>query len=151
MINNFSRIFDFKDWPNRKIPLVAAGVYSIWHESRLIYCGMAGPEIEKAIFQNKKKYGLYSRLHSHASGRLGGDQFCVYVANRIIIPDLKEIDLQKFRSGELTLDLLAREYIQEYLSYQYCVLESSKETRELEIAARRGVVFNERPFLNPYN
>ena len=70
----------------------------------LIYCGMSGREIEKN--RHKKKYGLVTRLASHASGRLSGDQFCVYVANRCVIPSLTLSDLPKFANGELKLDYL---------------------------------------------
>ena len=78
--------------------MVAAGVYSIWHNENLIYCGMSGREIEKPQNQSKKKYGIYNRLNSHASGRLSGDQFCVYVANRLVIPELDHKDLEMFAS-----------------------------------------------------
>ena len=79
----FSKRYPFADWPNREIPLVAAGVYAIWHNDTLIYCGMSGRKISKAQTAGKTRYGLTTRLASHASGRLSGDQFCVYVANRI--------------------------------------------------------------------
>lgn len=68
----------FSDWPNADVPTVAAGVYVIWEAETLIYAGMCGRELEKA--SDKQRYGLVTRLHSHASGRLSGDQFCVYVA-----------------------------------------------------------------------
>ena len=61
---------------------------------------MSGRDIENAKLQGKKKYGLVTRLHSHASGRLSGDQFCVYVANRLVIPSLKPEDLPKTSSTE---------------------------------------------------
>jgi hypothetical protein len=78
MPSQFSLRFKFSDWPNTSIPSVAAVVYAIWHDQALIYCGMSGREYEKAQVSDKKKYGLITRLSSHASGRLSGDQFCVY-------------------------------------------------------------------------
>ena len=116
----FSKRFKFSEWPNRDIPLVAAGVYAIWHGDELIYCGMSGRKIEKAVKNNKKKYGLITRLNSHASGRLSGNQFCVYVANRLVIPTLTTDDLSKFSTGEYKLDY----------------------------RARSGVLFNQNPLLN---
>ena len=80
----------FSDWPDLDIPAVSAGVYAIWNDSQLLYCGMSGRELESAIASGKKKYGLINRLNSHASGRLSGDQFCVYVANRLVIPCLTQ-------------------------------------------------------------
>ena len=104
----FSELYKFSDWPNRSIPKVTAGVYAIWHDELLVYCGMSGREIEKNT--HKKKYGLINRLNSHASGRLSGDQFCVYVANRLIIPSLSPSELKLFSTGELTLDSITKLY-----------------------------------------
>ena len=78
----FTQRFPFSDWPNPDIPAVAAGVYAIWKGGELIYCGMSGREIDTKAKASPKRYGLITRLNSHASGRLAGDQFCVYVANR---------------------------------------------------------------------
>ena len=150
--NLFCQRIAFQDWPNTEIPNVAAGVYAIWHKDQLIYCGMSGREIEKHHFSNtKKKYGLVTRLASHASGRLSGDQFCVYVANRLVIPDLKQFDLEAFRDGKQTLDALTKQYIHQNFEYQYCLLESSQEAYSLEAQCRRGDVFGTVPLLNPSN
>jgi hypothetical protein len=35
-------IFRFCDWPNPQVPQVAAGVYTVWRDSELMYVGMAG-------------------------------------------------------------------------------------------------------------
>jgi len=61
-----------------------------------LYCGMSGRSIENARKAGKKKYGLITRLNSHASGRLSGDQFCVYVANRLVIPSITSDMLPQF-------------------------------------------------------
>jgi hypothetical protein len=148
---DFSDLAKFSDWPNKEIPLVSAGVYAIWNDNNLFYCGMSGRGIENAVKQGKKKYGLITRLNSHASGRLSGDQFCVYVANRLVIPNLSVADLPKFKTGELKLDSLTQEYIHKHLEYQYIILSSSKEAYSLEEQARRGEVFGEKPLLNPIN
>ena len=95
----FSSRFRFSDWPNPEVPNVAAGVYAIWHDEQLIYCGMSGRELEKALEAKKPRYGLVTRLESHSRGRLSGDQFCVYVANRIVIPTLRANQLHQFAAG----------------------------------------------------
>ncbi len=146
--SNFSTRHHFSDWPNPEIPRVTAGVYVIWNGGTLIYCGMSGREIESKRF-SKKKYGLITRLASHASGRLSGNQFCVYVANRLIIPSLSSGQLELFATGELTLDLLTKNYIHEYLEYQYLLVDSSTEAYEIEREARSGQIFSSKPFLNP--
>jgi hypothetical protein len=116
---NFSQRFRFCDWPNIDIPLITAGVYVIWENKQLVCCGMSGREIEKYKYSNlKKKYGLINRLNSHASGRLSGDQFCVYVANRIVIPSLDPHMLEQFRDGTMNLDQLTKQYVRDRLEYQ---------------------------------
>src|SRR5215210_5893290 len=63
------------------IPSGGAGVYTIWDDGGgLVYAGIAG--------RNPLGKGLASRLRSHASGRRSGDQFCVYVADHYVLPDL---------------------------------------------------------------
>ncbi|MCP4323969.1 MAG: hypothetical protein GY787_19345 [Alteromonadales bacterium] len=143
----FSERFRFSDWPNKSIPKVAAGIYAIWNGDELFYCGMSGREIEKNL--HKKKYGLITRLHSHSTGRLSGDQFCVYVANRLVIPSLKQSDLPFFASGELKLDELTKWYIHDHLDYQYVLVESSSEAYAVETKARNGELFGQKPRLNP--
>ncbi|WP_201774729.1 hypothetical protein [Photobacterium angustum] len=105
----------------------------------IIYCGMSGREIEKN--QHKKKYGLVTRLHSHTSGRLSGDQFCVYVANRIVIPKVSKEQLPLFEAGTLTLDKLTKSFINDSLQYQYIVVTSSQEAYDIEKQARLGLIF----------
>jgi hypothetical protein len=145
----FSEGHKFSDWPNVTVPVLAAGVYAIWDGQALIYCGMSGRELEKAQSSQRKKYGLITRLASHASGRLSGDQFCVYVANRLVIPSLQAEQLNKFASGELTLDRLTRTYIHDRFDYQFAIVDSSKQAYELEMKARQGFVFGSKPLLNP--
>lgn len=53
-------------------------------------------QYEKAVTDARTKHGLLTRLASHASGRLSGNQFCVYVANRLVIPSLVPDQLIKF-------------------------------------------------------
>src|SRR5690554_3646576 len=149
MKSEFSQRYAFSDWPNKKIPDVAAGVYAIWNDTELFYCGMSGREVEKARASGKKKFGLVTRLNSHASGRLSGDQFCVYVANRLVIPKLKSEDLERFATGELRLDDLTKKYIHDHLYYQYVIVHSSSEAYQIEKDARRGEIFGEKPLLNP--
>ena len=147
--DQFTQKFPFADWPNPNVPAVAAGVYAIWKDDELIYCGMSGREIERKAKASPKKYRLITRLNSHASGRLSGDQFCVYVANRFVIPSLKAEELPLFASGKLTLDARTKTFIHDHLDYTYALVETSTGAYELERAARRGEVFGVQPYLNP--
>lgn len=146
---DFSHRHRFADWPNAEVPAVAAGVYVVWEGDKLIYCGMSGREYEKAVTDSRRKYGLLTRLASHASGRLSGDQFCVYVANRLVIPSLVPEQLVRFGTGELRLDSLTKTYIYERFEYQFAVVVSSKDAFALEMECRSGSVFGVKPLLNP--
>ena len=85
---DFSRRHRFSDWPNAEVPAITVGVYVVWYGEILIYCGRLGREFEKATAAGRVKLGLVTRIASHASGRLSGNQFCVYVANGLVIPSL---------------------------------------------------------------
>ena len=145
----WSSRYRFADWPNASVPNVAAGVYLIWEEARLIYVGMSGRKIEAGREQHRSRAGLVTRLASHASGRLSGDQFCVYVANRIVIPRLNPDQLPRFEAGDLRLDHLTKAYIHERLTYQFTIVASGAEAFQVEDACRRGELFGEKPWLNP--
>lgn len=148
-VGDFSQRFKFSDWPNAAIPALAAGVYAIWHDDALVYCGMSGREFEKAQLAQRTKYGLVTRIASHASGRLSGDQFCVYVANRLVLPSLQLDELRKFASGEHTLDRLTKAYIHHHFEYQFAVVGTSRQAYEFEMQVRSGNVFGVKPLLNP--
>jgi hypothetical protein len=148
-VPEFSRRHKFSDWPNSEVPAIVAGVYAVWDGDTLIYCGMSGREFEKAVAASKVRFGLITRLASHASGRLSGDQFCVYVANRLVIPSLQPDQLAKFASGELNLDKLTRSYIHEKLEYQFAFVQSSAAAYELEKRCREGLTFGVKPSFNP--
>ena len=109
---------------------------------------MSGRGFEEKAKQNPKEFGLITRHRSHASGRLSGDQFCVYVANRLVIPNLRPDDLSRFATGEVNLDRLTKSYVHESLDYQYCTVSGSAEAYALEERCRRGVVFGQKPLLN---
>lgn len=149
LIAGFSPRHRFSHWPNLDLPAVAAGVYAVWDQDELIYCGMSGREFEKAVAAAKPKFGLVTRLASHASGRLSGDQFCVYVANRLVVPSIKPEQLAMFASGEMTLDRLTKAYIHERLDYQFAFAKSSAEAYAIERECRNGSVFGRKPLLNP--
>ena len=108
---------------------------------------MSGKDIEKK--QQKRKYGLVTRLSSHASGRLSGDQMNVYVANRFVVPEIDAAQQVKFAAGTLRLDTLTRQYIHEHFEYQYLVVKHSAEAYGLERLCQCGYVFEQRPYLNP--
>jgi len=142
----------FCDWPNSTIPLVAAGVYTVWDDARLIYAGMAGRSLTReAIVERRQSAvvkGLRQRLGSHASGRRSGDQFCVYVADRLVLTTLSSSEITQIGAGELSLDALVRRYIHQHLSYRWVEMPDGISAYALEVQVCRGVLAAGLPFLN---
>jgi hypothetical protein len=91
-------VYLFANWSNPKVPTFGAGVYTIWHnDGRFIYVGMSGRGITAETSRRDTPQGIY--LQSHASGRRTGDQFCVYVADRPVLPTLSLDDITAIASG----------------------------------------------------
>ena len=147
--NTFSNKFKFKNWPKKNFPTVAAGVYVIWDDQTLLYVGTAGKDLDKAQKSGKNKFGLITRLNSHASGRTAGDQFCSLLSNRIVIPSLTKTQIIKFKEGSVTLDQITKKYIRCNLEYQYLVVDNFQDAIDLEMHSRRGAIFSTTPLLNP--
>ena len=109
----------FADWPNKDVPKGKPGVYLIYQEGRWIYIGMS--------FKN-----LQSRLSSHASGRRSGDQFCVYLGDRLVMSKLSIDQMKGVFSGEYSLDDSIKEFVRSQLSYRYLVVADDTAARALE-------------------
>ena len=137
----------FADWPNRELPQVAAGVYTIWREASLIYAGHAGRAVAGA--REGHRTGLADRLHHHASGRRSGDQFCVYVCDRLVLQTLRPADLAAVAAGALLLDDYVHVYVRDHLTYRETVTPTVAEARAVEDAVRGGALTVGAPFLNP--
>ena len=134
----------FKNWPNAEASSTRAGVYTVWDtEGRFIYVGMSG----RGVALNDAR-GLSTRLASHAAGRRSGDQFCIYVADRLVLPSLTAEQIADIGCGRLQLDTLVRGYIRDRLAYRFISAEDGKQAYEVENAIKRGAL-GERPLLNP--
>jgi hypothetical protein len=139
----------FAAWPNPAVPAFGAGVYTIWHkDGRFIYVGMSGRSITAETLRRNTPQGMHTRLHSHASGRRSGDQFCVYVADRLVLPTLSEEDIAAIASGRHQMDAFVRRYIHENLCYRFVMLPDGAAARAVEAAIRRGEWDHGMPLLN---
>jgi hypothetical protein len=142
--------YRFADWPNPAVPKAGAGVYTIWDATQFIYVGMAGTaSVPVAADEPVKARGLYSRLNSHASGRRSGDQFCVYVCDRFIVPDLSDAQLAEIGAGRVSLDHLTRSYIRERYDYRLAPSIDRAAAFELERGIQGGALAAGKPYLNP--
>lgn len=145
--------YKFCDWPNRDVPKVAAGVYTIWHGSRLIYVGMSGRGMTAddldAPDEPKKAKGLYTRLDSHSKGRRSGDQFCVYVCDYLVVPQLTADQQHQIGMFELSLDEMTKQHIHDNFHYRYVITKDGAEAFAIEMDIRRRG-YNKLPYLNPF-
>jgi hypothetical protein len=120
------------------VPKHGAGVYTIWHlDGRFIYVGMSGRSITKDTAIRNTPFGIYTRLRSHAAGRRSGDLFCVYVADRLVLPTLSQSEIASIAAGEHQMDAFVRRFIHENLSYRFAVLPGDWD--------------HGKPFLNPHS
>ena len=75
----------FSDWPVGEVPQAGSLVYTIWDRDGLfVYVGISG----RSLTQSVRAKGPLGRLASHASGRRSGDQFLIYVCDRLVLPRL---------------------------------------------------------------
>jgi hypothetical protein len=144
----------FVDWPNEQVPKRAAGVYTVWKGDWLLYVGMSGramtaEDLEVSPSGRVVAKGLWTRLNAHASGCRSGDQFCVYVCDRFVVPALTPSQQQQLAAGGLSLDNLTRTFIRDHLTYRFVVIADGTEAARLEAAVQRGALSVGRPYLNP--
>ena len=147
-------LYGFADWPNPEVPNWRAGVYTVWDDELLVYVGMAGRsllpgshESEEAVASTRNR-GLRDRLNSHASGRRSGDQFCVYVFDRLVLPTLSQKDIADAANGRLSLDARTRAHIREHLTYRFVLTVDGRAALLLERQVQGGAL-GQPPTLNP--
>ncbi len=142
----------FADWPVAAVPDVAAGVYAIWDQDCLVYVGMSGKNKTKEqldeIRSEGGRKGLWERLDQHASGARSGDQFCVYVADLLVLPGLSGQQIEAIGSRKLRFDILVREYVRERLTFRFMETHDGKEALRIEAELKAGALGQE-PLLNP--
>jgi hypothetical protein len=139
------RPFWFADWPVTDVPTNGAIVYTIWdREGRFIYVGMAG----RGGLRSVSSAGPRGRLASHASGRRSGDQFNVYVCDRLVLPSVRN-RLQEIAAGTLPLDRETRTFIRDRLGFRFVSVGEGTTALALERRLQRGGLACGKPFLNP--
>ena len=135
----------FADWPVAAVPRSGAIVYTVWdREGRLVYVGMAGRGGQRSTAST----GPFGRLASHASGRRSGDQFCVYVADHYVMPELTREQIVAVRDGELSMDELIRDHIHRSFGFRFAVAENYAAAMSVENRIKRGAL-GRPPRLNP--
>ena len=141
--HDVSKLFDtsitpisFSDDPRKHIPKNGSIIYSVWDDNeQFIYIGISG--LQKSL----EKRNPLSRMISHASGVRSGDQFCVYIHDFFVIPNLMKEKGYKPERGYL--DKLTKTYIHANLSYRFIGFEgddSDMIVRRLENQIKSGVL-----------
>ena len=125
----------FRDDCRKHIPKTGSVIYTVWNqENDFIYVGISGTQ------KSLEKRNPQSRIQSHARGARSGDQFCVYVHDFYVIPEIVKKSTYEFSRGHL--DSLTKEYIQSNLSYRFKRFQdegSVKTVAELERELKKGI------------
>ncbi len=139
----FGPIHWFADWPIADVPVTGSAVYTVWNrEGVFVYVGMSG---RSATATGK---GPWGRLHSHASGRRSGDQFCIYVCDRLVLPGLHN-RIGEIADGSLSLDAETRSFIRAQLGFRCLSVASPDMAYQIEGMIIRGGLLIGTPLLNP--
>lgn len=109
--------------------------------------GLTVPDLD-APDEPVKAKGLWTRLNSHASGRRSGDQFCVYVCDRLVMPQLSREQQAQVGLNELSLDALTRALIRERFEYRFATMPDGMAALRLEREIQLGAL-RHKPYLNP--
>jgi hypothetical protein len=121
---------------------VCVDVYTVWDDAGgLVYTGVAG--------RNPTGAGLASRLRSHASGKRSGDQFCVYVADHYVLPELTREQIEAIRDSTLSMDALVREKVHADFGFRFVVVEDYRTALRIEGMVKGGCLCAGPPRLNP--
>jgi hypothetical protein len=125
-----------------EVPARGAGIYTVWDEDgKPVYVGVAG--------RNPDGAGLAGRLKSHSSGRRNGDQFCVYVADHYVLPELTSAQVQEIAAARLSMDALVREKVQRSFCFRTAVTADYATALAAEKWIKSGAADCGPPRLNP--
>jgi hypothetical protein len=145
-------LYPFSGWPVAAVPEVAAGLYSIWKGDQFVYIGMSGRSATPEELERRrligKTFGLFNRLAAHASGRRSGDQFCVYVADVFVLPQLTAGQIKDISKRQVTFDSLVKKYIHDHLSFRFTETVDGVTALRLEAEIKAGSL-GIKPLLNP--
>ncbi len=107
----------FSENPRQYVPNKGSIIYSVWDkDEKFIYIGISGKHKDVKIREP------LTRMIKHASGSRSGDQFCVYIQDFHVIPEL--VKGGKYTPQKGLLDRLTKDYIHKNLSYRFVPFDS---------------------------
>ena len=130
VINGYdvSNLFDltkppisFNDDPKKFIPEYGSMIYTVWDkDEKFIYAGISG------LGGKKNPRG---RIEQHRSGRRSSDQFCTYIQDFYVLPEMLETG--SYEPKKRSLDYMTRDYIRNKLFYRFVIIEDISRGKEL--------------------
>jgi hypothetical protein len=145
-------LLSFDPFPASRVvlPQVAAGVYAIYRGPTLYYVGMAGKMLKAGYdADGKSPKGLRQRLNAHRLGLRSGNQFCIYICDREIVPRLSATEQAAVGEGAVLLDKRVREFVAAELTFRVAVVSDGRAALDLERAAIEGGL-GQRPVINAW-
>jgi hypothetical protein len=135
-------LHEFAGFSPADLPSRGAGIYTIRdRDGSLVYVGVAG--------RNPDGAGLARRLRSHASGRRSGDQFCIYVADHYVLPELSARQVRAVASMQLSMDSLVREKVRGSCSFRVASASDYSAALAVESWVKAENAPSGPPLLNP--
>lgn len=136
-----TRKFDTSDINH--IPDFGSIIYTVFlDKTEFIYVGIGGLAGNNVNDRNP------SRIRQHSQGNRSGDQFCIYIQDFYVLPELLG---KEYSPKKGYLDQLTKEFIKNRLSYRYFVIQSDdshKAVRHLEREIQSGRFGHPLPKLN---
>jgi hypothetical protein len=128
----------------KDIPEFGSIIYTVFlDKTEFIYVGIGGLSGSTVERRNPK-----SRIKQHTQGTRSGDQFCIYIQDFYVLPNLLN---QSYEPKKGYLDQLTKEFIQTRLSYRFLVIQtkdSDEVVRRLEKEIQSGKFNGIKPKLN---
>ena len=137
-------LLEFTNKNVQLIPEFGSIIYTIFLDKKdFIYVGIGGLSGDSV-----KKRDPRGRMKQHTQGNRSGDQFCIYIQDFYVIP---QIINKPYKPKKGYLDSLTKEFIQTRLSFRYIVIQtedSDTTVRKLEREIQSGK-HSVKPLLNP--
>ena len=144
LFDESSPLLTFSSESIKQIPEFGSILYTVFLDrSEFIYVGIGG-----LAGGNVRSRDPRSRIRQHTQGRRSGDQFCIYIQDFYVIPNLVQTDYTP-KKGHL--DELVRDFIQSKLTFRFVVFQtedSDQIVRRLEREIQLGQHFDKQPTIN---